>query len=294
MPVIEEPVTISIKKIVLATDFSKVSEKAVAYATGMALRFGSSVEVTHVFDPSAVGTYEEAIIGLPVSEREEMYAARLLGVCEFLAEQGIEARGHLPIGHDISRTLIEAAGECEAELIVTGTQSKQGIARFLLGSTAEALIRNASCPVLTVGPYARWPIRGPLVFRNIVFATDLSATAAKALPYALSFAEDSGAHLHLCMVMEDKLMPEQVEPLKAGFREEMKALIPERAYDWCTPECLVERGEAADAILRVAEQVDADLIVLGPRQSSFWLSFVEHGVTPEVIAGSLCPVLTVS
>jgi len=45
--------------------------------------------------------------------------------------------------------------------------------------------------------------------------------------------------------------------------------------------------------LAVAEKVKADLIVMGPRKHSFWLTHVRRGVTLEVLAQATCPVLTV-
>jgi nucleotide-binding universal stress UspA family protein len=56
---------------------------------------------------------------------------------------------------------------------------------------------------------------------------------------------------------------------------------------------VVEHGEAARTILDLAERVGADLIVLGARKSSFWLTRVERGLTPALLAEATCPVLTV-
>jgi nucleotide-binding universal stress UspA family protein len=294
MPVLEEPATVSIKNLLLATDFSRASEKALAYATAMAARFSSSVEVAYVLNPSVVTTYEEAILGIPFPGREQMYHARLGDVCHTLTRQGVAAHPHLSLSHDAPNALLKLALENEVELILVGTQSKTGVERLVLGSTAEHLIRRATCPVLTVGPDAPWPAPGPMVFRNIVFATDLSPQAMKALPYALSFAEDSGAHLHLCMVMAEQAISEyQRDLLKEGFRVAMMSMIPERAFDWCTPDCIVEHGDAAKSILAVAERVKADLIVLGARQASFWLSHIDRGLTPDIIASATCPVMTI-
>ena len=69
MPLIEERVSLSVKKILLATDFSLASEKASAYAKALARRFSSTVEIAHVFDPSVVTSYEEAVIGQPATVR---------------------------------------------------------------------------------------------------------------------------------------------------------------------------------------------------------------------------------
>jgi nucleotide-binding universal stress UspA family protein len=294
MPLIEQPVSISLKRIMFATDFSAASEKAASYARVLAHRFGSEVEIAHVFDRSTVVTYEEAILGLPVWEREKVYHENLETLCESFADNATPAHAQLVESHDPGAALVHLAKEMEASLIVAGTQSKRGVERLLLGSTAEKLIRSAECPVLTVGPHARPAEDCPLAFRSIVFATDFSEEAAKAAAFALSFAEDSGAHLSLCYVYRPELKtPGDLEYLDREFRDALRRLIPDHAYDWCTPECVVEHGDAAKSILGVADRVNADLIVLGARKATFWLSHFERGLTPALLSEARCPVLTI-
>ena len=187
--------------------------------------------------------------------------------------------------------ILEAAVESTSELIVLGTSSKQGLKKLIQGSTAEEIIRKAVCPVLTVGPNVVKPADIPLAFQSILYATDLSPHAAKEASYALSFAEDSGAHLYLCQVIDDKEYPSPSD-LKASSVS-LKKLIPDSAYDWCRPECVTEQGNAAKTILKLALRVSADLIVLGVRRSSFWLTYVDTGVAAAVLSEAGCPVLTI-
>jgi nucleotide-binding universal stress UspA family protein len=189
--------------------------------------------------------------------------------------------------------LLRVAREHQADLIVAGTHSKSGVDRLILGSTAEDLIRHAECPVLTVGPHAKEAVDGPLAFRTIVYATDFSPKAAKAASYALSFAQDSGAHLVYCYVMEDSPDNRGSAALEQGFEAALKQLVPDSSYDWCSPEFVVEHGDAGNAILDLAARVDADLIVLGARKASFWLTHIERGLTPQLLASAQCPVMTV-
>jgi nucleotide-binding universal stress UspA family protein len=149
--------------------------------------------------------------------------------------------------------------------------------------------------VLAVGPHAGLPSSESSGFRNILYATDFSPEAARAGAYALSFAEDSQAHLYLCHVL-DVWSPKGKEhlALERSYEASLKRLIPNCAYDWCSPECVVEHGNAAEAILGLAEKVKADLIVVGSRKSSFWLTHVEQGMTPTLLAAAKCPVLTIS
>ncbi len=294
MPVIGDRISVSIEKILLATDFSSTSEKAASYAKALARRFSSRVDLAHVFDPSVVGKYEEPSTELPINERRQNSIQNLERLRNDFFSCGIETLTTLPWGHRPSAELLRIAEEEDVDLIVIGTQSKAGVERLILGSTAEQIIRNARCVVLTVGPKAKVVDDTPLIFRNIVYATDFTPSAKKAAIYALSFAEDSGARLFLCHVIASH------EPTAAGqevsdgaFQRALKKMIPESAYDWCDPECVVEHGYAGEAILRLADRVEADLIVLGIRKASFLLTYIEHGLTPALLAQARCPVMTV-
>ena len=293
MPVTSERVSVSIGDILFATDFSYASKKAAAYAKALALHFRATVDVMHVFDPSVVASYVEAIVGLPVDERRRIHDEHLEEARKDFAAAGVTAHATSQDGTRPCTALLRVSHQMEADLIVAGTHSKWGIERMLTGSTAEELIRNAACPVLTVGPQAKEPAAGPLVFRTIVYATDFSPEAAKAAAFALSFAEDSGAHLYLCYVLGPKVAAEPCAFLDAPFKAALQRLIPESSYDWCSPEAIVAHGEAGPAILELAERVNADLIVLGARNASFWLTHIEHGLTTDLLAEASCPVMTV-
>lgn len=294
MPVIGERVSVSVGKILLATDFSLASEKAASYAKALARRFSSIVELAHVFDLSLVVAYEEALIGLPINERRKISNESLEQLRDDFVSSGIETRTLSSEGHRPDLELLRIAKEQDVDMIVTGTQSKSGIERLILGSTAEQIIRNAECTVLTVGPHAKAAEDTPLTFRNIVYATDFTPSAKKAAIYALSFAEDSGAHLFLCYVIGPQEPTSAGQELSEGaFQCALKEMIPESAYDWCDPECVVEHGYAGEAILKLAERVQADLIVLGTRKASFLLTHIERGLTPQLLAQATCPVMTI-
>jgi nucleotide-binding universal stress UspA family protein len=294
MPLIEERVSLSVKKILLATDFSLASEKASAYAKALARRFSSTVEIAHVFDPSVVTTYEEAVIGLPATVRLSTTRDRLELLKAEFTGAGIKAETALPEGHQPSAALLKIAKAAEADLLIAGTESKSGVERLVLGSTAEELIRNAEIPVLTVGPNAILPKDGPLVFKNIIYATDFSKESAQAAIYALSFAQDSGANLYFCYVLGYQAeTAAKKDFLDVGFQSALNRMVPQSSYDWCNPECVVEHGDAPRAILELAEKVQADLIVLGARKASFWLTHIVHGLTPDLLARANCPVMTV-
>ncbi len=294
MPVLQEPAAVSMQTILLATDFSWASERAVAYARSLALRFGSTLELVHMVDPTVTSSWAAPELEIPPEDKLRRGCERLGEEERKLLATGIPTRTVCRAARKPAEALLELAKEDGVDLIVAGTQSKTGIERLVLGSTAEQLIRAASCPVLTVGPKAKLPGPGPLMFRTVVYANDFSPEATKAAVYALSLAEDAGARLYCCYTVEAEYRyGETRQALDEGFQKALKARIPESTYDWCTPECVVEHGDPASAILDLAERVGADLIVLGARKSSFWLTRVERGLTPALLAEALCPVLTV-
>jgi len=293
MTITQEPAAVSIETILLATDFSGASEKATSYAKAIARQFGSTLEMIHVVDPSAVSVYDEVIVGTPTEEKLRKDLAHLHHDQVSYIESGVVTKSFSTEGHDAADTLLKFAQAHKSDLIVAGTQAKKGVERLVLGSTAEKLIRNADCPVLTIGPNAAWPKENPLAFHCIIYATDFSTQSAKAARYALAFAAHNGARLCCCHVENSEVeVPALRTETTNSFTEALRNVMPENTSG-CTPEFFIERGETADGILRLAEKVGADLIVLGPRKSSFWLKYVDHGLTPALIAEAKCPVMTI-
>jgi nucleotide-binding universal stress UspA family protein len=292
MPVIGTRPALNVEHILVATDFSPSSRVAAAYATGLGLRFGSAIDSVHVYDPAQNRTYEDGVLAPLDNLRIEMRRERLEIVQRKMLSQGLDAHAVIAEGHPPARKLLSLIEERDADLVVLGTSCRTGLDRLLLGSTAEAVLRETPHPVLTVGPHCELPQPGPLTFRSIVYATDFTPHAAHAAAFALSFAEDSASELYFIYVADsgEELTPQQ----EANFRAELRRLVPECTREWCTPHTAVLHGDPTQAILEMADRAHADLIVLGARRSTFALLRLERGVTPQVLAEAKCPVLTVS
>jgi len=294
MQAIQEPTAIAVETILVATDFSLASDHALAYARALALRYDATVQLAHVYDPSLTTSLDAAELDIDPAERKRRSDGRLADIELVLTRVGIKTHTTSTPAHKPAEAILHLAHAQHADLIVAGTTSKTGFERLVLGSTAEQILRGADCPVLTVGPKARHPQPGPIAFKTIVFANDFSPEATKAAVHALSFAEDAGAKLYSCYAVENEYhYLDAREAVDAGFKKALEARIPASSYNWCSPECVVEHGAAAVAILNLAERVGADLIVLGARKASFWLTHIERGLTPALLAEATCPVLTV-
>lgn len=137
-------------RIVVAYDFSEPAERALAYACGLASAMGSSLTIVYAFTLPAFGFFDGGVVG-PESVPDVMRAAS-----EALAKLVDAHRAH---GHSVDGVLrhgepweqIQAvADERGADLVVVGTHGRTGVARALLGSVAESVIRTSTRPVLVV------------------------------------------------------------------------------------------------------------------------------------------------
>jgi nucleotide-binding universal stress UspA family protein len=189
--------------------------------------------------------------------------------------------------------------ENKIDLIVLGTRGRSGLAKFLLGSTAEEIFRKAPCPVLTVGPFSPHEPARHGEISEIVYATDFSPESVAAASYAISLAQEFQAHLTLLHVIENMhretccAHPEELVNSSARL---LHNLVPPEAELWCEPRFAIEEGTAAEKILDVAAQRKADLIVLGVRPPGGFPGAATHlpiATAHKVVCHATCPVLTV-
>ncbi len=154
-------VMISLKRILMATDFSDYSKEALDYAVYLAKTIGADLYLLHVYEiPMLV------IPGETLSVRTEVYewlgdlkedtAKSLEAQADKVRHQGVQVHPILKEGHPF-REILNVAQEISADLIVLGTHGRTGLPHVLLGSVAERVVRKASCPVFTVRPKALAP-----------------------------------------------------------------------------------------------------------------------------------------
>jgi nucleotide-binding universal stress UspA family protein len=281
----------TLKRIVLGTDFSPLAERAATYARALALSFGASMDVVHVFDADVYLDDAEPRLKT-LDDRLQARSEKLDTLAKRFVAAGVQTKMELPMVRPGWNGLLKAAEADGADLIVVATRSKAQLKRVFVGSTVEELIRHASLPVLTVGPCVAAAAEGPLVFQRIVYATDFTPEADRAAQAVLLFAGHAGASIHVCHVVDGRANGTEAPATEEVWGNVRRLLDGSSLGDYgCEME--IAYGEPAEAILKLAERVNADLIVMGPRKHSFWLTHVKRGVTLEVLAQAKCPVLTV-
>ncbi|HKZ17566.1 MAG TPA: universal stress protein [Geobacteraceae bacterium] len=144
------------KKILYATDFSETSEYAFDYAASLAEKFNSRLIVIHVInEPVDLRGFYVPHISFDTIEREITQSAEKM-MDKFCSQKlknydNYEKCTASGIPYE---EILKKAGDENADLIVMGTHGRAGIDHFLFGSTAERVVRNALCPVMTVRPPA--------------------------------------------------------------------------------------------------------------------------------------------
>lgn len=143
----------SIKKIILATDFSDVSKNATSYALLLARTNKAELKALHVFDTSAwnipAHDYLETDVIIESLEEAIQKGKNTLKKLAESLDQKVET---IFKEGDPCHEIIHTAEKENADLIVLGTHGYKGWRRFTLGSVAELVVRHAPCAVLTVRP----------------------------------------------------------------------------------------------------------------------------------------------
>jgi nucleotide-binding universal stress UspA family protein len=150
-----------IKTILHATDFSERSNYAFRVACALARDYQARLVVLHVLPAPVVGSPDGVILTQPDEYRAEA-RSKLQQVQP--TDPAVALERLLGDG-DAATTIVDTAKNKHCDLIVMGTHGWSGLTRLLMGSVAEAVVRRATCPVLTVKtPFVqveRVPVESP-------------------------------------------------------------------------------------------------------------------------------------
>lgn len=141
---------ITLKRILVPTDYSETSEAAVRYAAELSRVFNASLHVLHVLDPREPFDSELAFpLGLDGEAEADARKRLRTALSEETSKTLNSPEFELRRGPAVSE-IVRYAKEREVDLIVMGTHGRGVVAHGLIGSVAEKVVRLAPCPVLTV------------------------------------------------------------------------------------------------------------------------------------------------
>jgi len=274
------------RQIVVATDFSPASNAAVRVATTMAQVFKVKVTLLHVFEYVPNHRYPVAV-GWMVEIIRRDIRRKLEGTKNTLRQSGIETETRMLEGGNPARQILSFIQVCESPLLVMGTHAVAGMERFLLGSTAEEVLRQIKWPVITVGPLVASGMESHAGVRRILFATDFSETSLTVIPFMLALQQSSGAQLRVLHVSGDH-MSEKEE--NKQFDAVRNALHAAQGAEYIT----LHGDNISQAVVNEAERYPADLLVLGIRRATEPAAHLAPKIAFQIVAAAPCAVLTVA
>lgn len=286
-------------RILLATDGSTGAAVAERFVAHLALR--STDEVIVVAHPSyllAARPDGTGLIGhLMEGRRREAHRA-VAEVVDRFAEHGIAASGVVQDGLDAVESILRVAHDRRADLIVVGSRGLGRVGSAIVGSTARALAMTSPVPVLVAREASDAPRRALIAadgspasnaaiaaFSRLPIASELGIEVIHVLP-DLRWEDVRAPSGDELASLRESVERDELQRARTLLQRSASRLGPHRAIQTTTA-----RGAVSDEILRRADAVAADLIVLGTRGFSgprqlFWGSTAER-----VLSSASCSVL---
>jgi nucleotide-binding universal stress UspA family protein len=289
-----------IKTVLVPVDFSPPSTVAVNYGMSLARKFRAKLTLLHVIEPATALTYTFPTESEKAEEERFERAERMLGAMVGPEDQDdLNLRIAVAIG-DIESEIIAAIHESRADIVVMGTHGRGLLRRCLTGSVTQALLRKVDVPILTVCHVGR-----PLAFKRMLFATDVSQPVAEDFQFVMEFARAVDAGIVAAHVIDKRPpvtyeTPDVAAVFDADRRQALEDTriaferIQATAKDMgVVIEPVIAEGTPAEAIVRIADEHEADFIVL-PIRKKGRLERALLGTTAErVVRDAHIPVLSV-
>jgi nucleotide-binding universal stress UspA family protein len=286
-------VKVGFSNVLVAIDFSDSSEIALRHGVAIARHYGAQFYLTHVVSS----------LGLTLAGGDAFVMAEAVALKDALRrEKELVESGalaglphHLIVSEgEIWQEIQSIAERQHIDLIVLGTHGRTGLRKLVLGSIAEQIFLHATCPVLSVGPFAAPNPPANLNLRHVLYCTALSQEPALAAQYAASIAKEHSAELTLLHVVEPgrEQIPDRSRVM-SGLEQQMREQLPAATSLPYDPNFRVETGPIVKTILEVADDLAADLIVMDLHTPHGLAEQLRWRHAYPVICQARCPVLTV-
>jgi nucleotide-binding universal stress UspA family protein len=267
------------KKILFPVDFSDRCLDAARMVEIFTGHFQSELTLLHVVEPPSYNDLPVDATG--IAERE--LAGYLKDELKYF-----DVRRELRFG-DPARQIVEFAHSKGMDLIMAPTHGYGNFRRFLLGSVAAKILHDAMCPVWTGVHMERVQPLEKISVQRVACALDLGAQSCRALRWATQFAFDFNADLTILHAVppsgEAGANPAEV----ASAKEKIEAL---QSTVGSEGDILILPGEVAHAVRAGAEQVAADLLIIGRSVEERMLGRLRTNAY-AIIRQSPCPVVSV-
>jgi nucleotide-binding universal stress UspA family protein len=291
---------VKIEHVICPVDLSTQSGTALRHAAAWAAWYDAWLHVLHVAPlPQPMLSPTGILAALPVRPLEEITSEVERFVAGTIGTQGDPIVD--VVQGQAAAAIVEASTRPNAVLVM-GTHGWSGLDRLLLGSVAERVAHTTHCPLLVVPPHAASTHLTPAP-GQILCAVDFLPSSLAGLRYGLSLAQEAKARLEVVTVLEEYrdgglstltqvILPDQ-DDVRRGPLQLLREHVPDDARLWCDVQENVIAGPPADSLLKRAEALDTDLIVMGTGDRfhlhAAWLG----STTGRILRSARCPVLIV-
>jgi nucleotide-binding universal stress UspA family protein len=281
----------ALRTIVVATDFSEHAAKALTWATDLAAAHNAKIILVHAIDTELPALAEEGRLAHHVEHKLARIreAHRLISRTEFAA------------GRPWS-VIASVAKDSNADLIVVGAHGESRFSERVLGTVAQRLLKSTSIPVLV---HRDSPAGSGGELHTVLAATDFSEEAAIAISTAVRLVSASVDPVRLVLFHTVPLFinygdftapvtsPQYWDDQERSAARQLETLAASLRSDRLQVEVKAFRGYQADAILREAEAINADLIAIGTVGRTGLNRFLMGSVAEQVLHRANRPVLAV-
>jgi nucleotide-binding universal stress UspA family protein len=286
------PVGVGIHNVLIATDFSSYSNQALDFGLKLAKGYNAQAYVVFVLlSDEFMLAGPDAYVAAKEAARRDLENLKVeLEKCRSCLE-GEDYHLYLLEG-EVAPSILQFAHEKNIDLIVVGTHGRGGFGKAILGSVSELVFRGSSVPVLTIGPHAGH-VHHALEPKNILVAADFTPASERAAQYAAGLASKHHSRLTLLHVVNPKEMQHRRDRdrMMQALEANLQALVGPEPCVPCTSR--IESGRVVPTVLRIAAELEADLLVVGVRPAVPVLSRFMWPNAYEIVRQSPCAVLTV-
>ncbi|MDE3202108.1 MAG: universal stress protein [Acidobacteriota bacterium] len=280
--------------ILFATEIP-TDERVFRFAVAQAKQFKAHLVLLHAYDTLVLtGSDATGARYYDFEASAHVETAHLEPLAERARSQGVDCslavRPGLP-----SDQILKFAEEHSVDRIMMGTHSPGPIGKLLVGSVAESVLRNATVPVFIVGPETADGGYRNFETRTILCAVSLAETSIALAQFAAELAVRHKARL----ILQHVIIPQEREEALADrtvgqIEHDLLLLIPEELRDQLEVQAIVVHGDPTEELLFQSRAQQAELLVLGAQGASAFAAATRNGVVYKVLAGSHCPVITLS
>lgn len=270
-------------KILIPTDFSKLSKLAVHFAVKMTIKLKAELILLNVVH---MDTPPRAAVATKIKGLEDAMVDSAKQDCiQLINDIKSENKGKLNIsykiikGYPFERVVANFAHHNDISLIIMGTKGAAGLKKILIGSNATAVINNCDIPVITIPEFARFKS-----LKNMVYATDLTNLIAE-MNSLVPLAKLFDSTIHILHVISSK------SETKIDKNKIITDLVSKINYSKITFHILIN-DDITVGIDEYIVETKADMLAMFTHNLTFFERLFGKSVTRKIAFQSWIPLLT--